>query len=133
MYRKTEEAESPFELKMKGDFEQALREYARHYVESIRSGNFPIAEICFDQMFDICLLDHLKAGSRFESKSKLLETIERRLLNVLSLEELENRSEFKERLDSCRRRLFPRGRSTGVFSVDPKWLLKTGQYPAPEG
>ena len=130
MYRNATEvgeAKSPFELKVKGDFEDALRMYALRYVESLESENAHIAEICFDQMFDICLLEYLKQGDRFESKSKLLEAVERRLRDVLSFEESDDRDEFKKSLDSCKRRLFPRGRSSGVFSVDPKWLLKTTQ------
>lgn len=122
----TEETVSPFTLKMKGDFEEALIEYASRYFESIRSENELIADICFDQIFDICLLEHLKEGRKFESKGKLLEDIERSLVNVLTREEA-GHEEFKKRFGSCNRRLFPRGRSTGAFSVDAKWLLKTGQ------
>ena len=129
MYRNTEEAKSPFELKVKGDFEQALTEYAHHYVESLKSENDPIADICFDQMFDICLLEHLKQGLRFETERKLFEAIERRLLDVLSQEET-GREEFKKRLSSCNRRLFPGGRSTSPFSVDPNWLLKSKSTPS---
>ena len=123
MYQKTEEGGSPFELKVKGDFERALAEYARRYAESIESQNDFIAEVCFDQMFDICLLEHLRRGLRFKTKRELLEAIENRLMDVLSVEG-SHRGEFQKRLTSCTRRLSPRGRGAPAFSVDPKWLLK---------
>lgn len=125
MYRNIEEAESPFELKTKGHFRQALIAYARHYVDSLENKNSFIADTCFDQMFDVCLLEYLKEGVHFESKANLFEAIENRLADALDIEGSDDSREFKERLGSCKRRLFPRGRSTSAFSVEPKWLLKT--------
>lgn len=123
MYRNTEEAKSAFELKREGDFGQALRAYAGEYAHSLRSENSFIADMCFDQMFDTCLLKYLKEGHYFASREELLGAIERQLAETISQEEVYD-DDFRKRLASCRRKLFPRGRATGGFSVDAKWLLE---------
>ena len=116
------EGASPFDLKRKGDFARALTAYAREFSSALEREDGFIAEISFEQMFDVCLLEHLQKGSRFETRTELLESIKERLAETLRLESTDNY--FHNRFDSCKTKLFPQGRGTNPFSVDPKWLLE---------
>lgn len=122
MHSNIEEAEPSFKLKRKGDFGQALTAYAREYSSSLRSENSFIADICFEQMFDICLLDYLKEEHHFATKEELLKAIETKLLETLRRADAYEK-DFGRRFASCKLMLFPKGRATSRFSVDARWLL----------
>ena len=66
-----ETKKNPFLLKKRGELEPALNGYAERLAQAAKEGNTFMAEVCFDQMFDIELLRYSKSGSRFSNLADL--------------------------------------------------------------
>ncbi len=114
-----------FHLKFDGDYEQALKAYAREYSYAQRQDDPFIMGITFEQMFDSCLLLHLQKRSRFDDKKALLNALQRDIMAALIGADVSSQDDFKEELTRCQRLLFPRGRGKNPFSLDPKLLVRS--------
>lgn len=119
------ETQNPFYLKRQGKFQEALIAYAQVYAEAIRDENKFIAEMCFDQMVDIRLLQLLREGATFDRVPDLQRSVSDYLDGVLrDLEAPENSShEFFDRSWDK----FPRQKKgRPLFSVGKEQLVRSG-------
>lgn len=123
MERDEDRGKWAFHLKRKGDFKEAIWSYASEYARSLSRGNAFISETCFEEMFDLCLLQYLKAGRLFEGKKELLAAIRDELQELLQSQEARDGESFDKYFRSCQRKLFPQGRAKPLFSVDSRLLL----------
>lgn len=88
MILENSDIENPFVLKRHGKFNAAISAYVRRYSEALREGNEYIAQMCFDQMVDIRLLELLKEGRKFNTLPALKRSVEDYLAKVLQNSEL---------------------------------------------
>ncbi len=115
--------ESPFRLKVKGDFEDALRCYAHEFAAAQRIGDEFVTGLLFKQMFDICLLQFLKDKREFENKRQLLAETKSKLTSLLAQQEVYEEKPLNKLFNECGRQLVPRGRGRSSFSVDVRLTL----------
>ena len=115
---------SPFYLKRKGDFPEALKSYAHHYADAKATGNLFVCEQTFEQIFDIFLLKYLKEEKRFRIVACLRNHLESDIGDLLREEESFEDKYFQQYFASCWRRFSPRGRANNSFNVDRRLLLE---------
>ena len=114
---------NPFRLKRKGAFSEALLGYARLYANSAQSGNTKVAELCFEQMFDIELLIFLKEQKQFRDHRELAAAMRRRLCEALEDVDCRTMEGFDSHLDDYKEHLLRGGGGGKAFSVDPHLLI----------
>jgi hypothetical protein len=85
-------ADNPFILKREGNFAAAMWAYAREYARARQDGNEYIAQVCFDQMVDIHLIELLRERRMFGSLHELKHDVQSRLAEVL--QEIEGHQEL---------------------------------------
>jgi len=66
MNNKIQENSTAFDLKEKGEYTQALKKYAEHYIESLREDNDYIPEIRFEEILHCCILYFKNNGVTFD-------------------------------------------------------------------
>lgn len=116
--------QSPFHRKRSGDFAGALKGYARRLAEAQDSGNLFISEKCFEQVFDIYLLQYLKEAKHFATKQQLKDQLQSDIRLLLAAEECSTEKASSQWFDDCWRQLFPRGPRPTPFSVYPNVLIQ---------
>ncbi len=77
------EEDNAFILKQRGKFVEAMQAYARRHAKACEEKNEHIAQLCFDQMLDVQLLQLLKSGTRFKNATDLKHTASIYLASVL--------------------------------------------------
>lgn len=75
---------NPFVLKKEGEFGKALLAYASEYADAQSEGNEFIAQVCFDQMIDVELLNLLKKERKFDNLTDMKREIGGRLKTTLT-------------------------------------------------
>lgn len=115
---------SPFELKVRGDFEEAFNAYANDYAAALHRESRFLEEISFEQMFDIMLLKFVNEKRTFDIDEELLSEVQRVIRDKLIEKEALNEEAFATDFGVCEKRLYPGGKARTRFSVDPKILLK---------
>lgn len=78
---------NPFVLKKDGKFSKALLAYAGEYADAQSEGNEFIAQVCFDQMIDVELLNLLKKERKFDNLTDMKREIGGRLKTTLTEQE----------------------------------------------
>lgn len=121
--RQDEREATAFRLKRRGAFSEALKDYARMYAGSVARGSSPMAELCFEQMFDSALLVFLKEGKQFKDRRELEASIRYRLCQTLEEVDCGKIADFESHLDDCMAYLFGRHEDKKSFSVEPHLLI----------
>lgn len=122
--------ETAFDLKRKGRFQEAIDIYTGKYYEASKTGDKLLALICFEQMFDLLLLEEHRQSlqeeenpvaqrrhPRFRTKEDLLKKMEIELKEHIKRVSERVPENFPELMDRCKSKL-------NKFSVDIDWLTK---------
>lgn len=114
---------NPFVLKKEGEFSKALLAYANEYADAQSEGNEFIAQVCFDQMIDVELLELLKKERRFNNLTDLKREVGGRLKTTLTEQEAST-DRFDEHFANSWGKFSRKGKAS--LSVPKERLLVSG-------
>ena len=95
MNNKIQENSTPFDLKEKGEYTQALIKYAKDYIESLKEDNDYIPLISFEEILHCCILYFKNNEETFDFKD--FNVIFDKIIEIAP--QLEGCSEFNNMFD----------------------------------